>query len=229
MINYLYFGADNNGYLLFGAVIVVAFVIAGLRSFFEKRSQRKRRNAFQQLANQHGLTFKEKVDPDFLPGCGLTRQGDKRRADNLLQGEMEGVSYYCFDFHHRHALDQDDEDRSQTVVIFECEDSYIPTFALTPKNIADRLATVFGYQDINFGTHKTFSDRYLLRGENELAIRDFFHSARLNFLEENLGHTLEGNEGHFFVYNRLKMVEPEQLQQFLGQAYKMYKGVAAPS
>jgi hypothetical protein len=69
----------------------------------------------------------------------------------------------------------------QTVVYLEPVNLALPMFSLRPETLFHRMLSAFGYQDIDFGQRPEFSKQYILRGQNELAIRQTFNDRVLSF------------------------------------------------
>jgi hypothetical protein len=91
----------------------------------------------------------------------------------------------------------------------------VPFFSLRQENAFHRLATVFGYQDIDFGNRPLFSSKYLLRGPDEQAIRNTFTDALLTFYETNQGMATDGGGNQLFVFRSGHRAAPHELQGFM--------------
>ncbi|MEC9473853.1 MAG: hypothetical protein VX584_04130, partial [Actinomycetota bacterium] len=71
--------------------------------------------------------------------------------------------------------------------MLDAEDLQLPTFVIRPENLFHKIGSTFGYQDIDFDAHPTFSKRYLLRGPDEEAIRNTFTDEFLSSYERHKG------------------------------------------
>lgn len=69
----------------------------------------------------------------------------------------------------------------------------IPLFRLDKERIFDRIAGLAGFQDINIKGHEDFSRRFLLKGENQEEIKQFFSDELVLFFESHPYYHLESN------------------------------------
>ena len=90
---------------------------------------------------------------------------------------------------------------------------------------ADRIKGVLGMQDIDFQDHQEFSDAYILQGENEDAIRQFFGPTILDlFVNEKFINekSLEvAGAGNLVAFRKKGSLQPEELQNFVSEAYEL--------
>jgi hypothetical protein len=76
----------------------------------------------------------------------------------------------------------------------------------------------FGYQDIDFGQRPEFSKQYLLRGPDEIAIRQTFNDALLSFFESYSGTCFDGGTNQLFVFRAGHRFQPQEIQSQLALA-----------
>jgi hypothetical protein len=107
---------------------------------------------------------------------------------------------------------------NQSVVYFEPRDLRLPVFSLRPEGTFHKIMSAFGYQDIDFGNRPEFSKRYLLRGQDEPAVRNTFSEAALGFYEMNQGSCTDGGGNQIFVFRQGRRVEPLEAQSFVNWA-----------
>lgn len=67
-----------------------------------------------------------------------------------------------------------------------------------------------------------FSKRYILRGDNEEAIRSFFNAGVLEYYEQHLGLSSEGDGVKLIYYRTSKRVSPDKIQAFLQEGYDVF-------
>lgn len=63
-----------------------------------------------------------------------------------------------------------------------------------------------------------FSKKYLLRGDDELAIRELFTGDVLRFYEQHPGLITEGSGNKLLFYRDKIVVKPDSIQSFLDEA-----------
>jgi hypothetical protein len=107
------------------------------------------------------------------------------------------------------------------VACFQFEGPALPTFSLRPEHVWDKIGFWFGYQHIEFGSHLGFSRNYLLRGNDEAAIRRVFTDAVLAFYEQNPGLSTEGSGNLLLFYRHSVRVGPEGVCPFLDEGLKV--------
>ena len=95
-------------------------------------------------------------------------------------------------------------------------------FELRPAHVGHRLAKLFGYQDISFPDFPRFSKRYLLRGDNEEAIRNVFSDDVIAHLESLEGLHVFGEASELLIHRAGKRLRGYQLQGFLEEAFGVY-------
>ena len=84
------------------------------------------------------------------------------------------------------------ESHKHTLLIIELNKT-IPQFRLDKERIFHRIAGLAGFQDIDIYGHEDFSHRFLLRGNDEVAIRNFFTDRLILFFESHPYYHVESN------------------------------------
>jgi hypothetical protein len=200
-----------------GGIAFVALII-----FFIWWMEKKRTEALRQIATDLEFDFFPRGDAGLLRELSpfhLFAQGHSRRLYNLMRGQANKLEVDIFDFNYTIGAGQHQHTHSQTVVCFHLPDNSLPQFSMRPESIWHKIGTWFGYQDINFETHPTFSRKYLLRGREEDAIRDLFGPEVLDYFEGTNGVSLEGG-GDLLVYYRTgKRTDPRQVRSLLEDGF----------
>jgi hypothetical protein len=152
-----------------------------------------------------------------LTGLPLFSQGRSKKITGLMRGRARDREVALFDYtyitgsgKHRHTW-------RQTVAGFRFDGPPLPKFVLRPEHLFHKLGSLFGYQDIDFDSHPAFSKRYLLRGDDEPAVRHAFTSEVLEFFEANPGLTVEGADGRLVVYRPGHRAKPEAVRDLLDE------------
>ena len=101
---------------------------------------------------------------------------------------------------------------------------------LTPEGFFARVGAMLGFQDIDFEENKQFSRAFVLKGEDEPAIRNFFDLESLDFFSQRTAIYLEGN-ADCFIYLECKKREkilagrrmsPAEIRDFMAAGYEVY-------
>ena len=79
-----------------------------------------------------------------------------------------------------------------------------------------KMLSAFGYQDIDFGQRPEFSNKYLLRGQDETSIRHAFNDRVLAFYESYAGTSTDAGGNQLFVFRSGYQVEPQEIPGYVG-------------
>ena len=200
----LYFG---------GAAILIALIIALVKYF-----ERKRREALRDWSRLMGYSFSEKGDDDLklsLSRFHLFSKGHSRKIRNVMTRRSDETEITLMDYRYTTGGGKNSHTWNQTVISYRCPRLSLPPFALRPENIFHKIGGAFGYEDIDFDAHPLFSKQYLLRGPDEVAIRQLFTQSRLEFYGRNKGLCTEGDGDQLIFYRSSKRVAPEKLRAFI--------------
>jgi len=158
-----------------------------------------------------------------LEKFGLFNQGHSKSITNAMYGDTEGTKTAVFDYRYTVGGGKNQQTFNQTVVYFEPLNVNLPFFSLRPEHVFHKLISAFGYQDIDFGNHPTFSSKYLLRGPDEPALRGLFNDALLGFYEANLGLSADGGGNQLFIFQQNYRQPPEQIQTTVNAALQLQR------
>lgn len=156
-----------------GAVVGVAALSWGISSYFA----RKRREAWQAVAQQTGLAFLPDAQGvrDRLSGFKICNLGHSRKAINSLVGQMHGFEVTLFDYRYTTGSGKNRRVHNQTLCAVRHPSLRLPHFFVRRQlKLWDALGKVFGGQDINFDEDPAFSRSFVLQGEDEAAVRRAF-------------------------------------------------------
>lgn len=197
-------------------VLVIGLVVAV--SLYQRKRARERTEQIRAVAPMLGWQFVETPPFNWIPNLdkfSLFTSGHSKAIRNMLYGEANGVKAALFDYEYVVGSGKNRTTYNQSVAYFEPRDLSVPFFSLRQENAFHKLATVFGYQDIDFGNRPLFSGKYLLRGPDEQAIRNTFTDALLTFYETNQGLATDGGGNQLFVFRSGHRAAPHELQGFM--------------
>jgi len=203
------------------AFALFSVAVGGTAVYISLAGEKKRRAALAQVALMLGFSYLDKVPEATLAGLGnfpLFRHGHSKSGRNLMEGKSADAPVTLLDYQYTTGGGKDSHTARQTVAIYRGAATGLPQFSLTPEHWWDRVAQVFGYQDIDFEASEEFSKRYLLRGPDEAAIRSAFGAEALGFFAQNPGWSVESFGGSLAVYHAGKRCKPEEIQPFLSEA-----------
>ena len=167
--------------------LIAGAALVGLAVFliiYNNKKEKERTRDLQQLAGTLGWSFSANAPLNMIAGLErftLFNQGHSKEIKNFMYGEAQGVKAAVFDFIYVTGGGKSRQTHFQTLVYLEPANMSLPVFALRPENLFHRMLSALGYQDIDFGQRPEFSRQYILRGQDEAAIRQTFDDRVLAF------------------------------------------------
>ena len=203
-------------------LFVVAFAaIALIVFFYNRKKERERTQSMQAIANQLRWNFVETAPMNMIAGLEnfhLFNQGHSKQIRNFMYGEANGVKAAVFDYIYVIGSGKNRTTHYQTVTYVEPANLRVPYFSLRPEGFFTKVLTAFGYQDIDFGQRPEFSKQYLLRGQDEMAIRQAFNDQVLSFFETYQGTCVDAGNNQLFVFRTNYRCQPQEVQNQLALA-----------
>ena len=193
--------------------------------FFGHLSQKRRTAAFQEQADQMGLSFVPNPDnsqPLKQFGFKLFSRGRNHRVTNLVEGDSGDVKISIFDYRYVIGGGRSTTTHRQTIIALQSTQLRCPEFTMRPKVFVDKIGSVIGFQDLNFESHPEFSKLFVLQGPDEAAIRDFLTPTAMEFFERHPKDSLEACSGAMFFYRVRAIRKPDELNELLTQAYEAF-------
>jgi hypothetical protein len=204
---------------LFFAIATLALV-----SMWASKKKRVIRNdGLQYIARQLGGQYSESGNLEILGKFAEALKAGvynslKGKASNLISGKYKNKSVAVFD--QTYAVNEGDSPSlyTQTFFMIEMTEANYPLFHLEPANIKFGLNEMINRplrQDINFVSHPQFSDRYILYGQNEQQLRQFFTPEILTFFEQSPAFTTIAGGIFLIIYKHYDKSEPKEIMQTL--------------
>jgi carbonic anhydrase len=207
-------------FFIFCLVLVVAaisYVVGNIR-------QRKRTEALQRVASDLGLAFFPQDNDQLyteLGWCDLFSRGRSQKLLNLMRGSSDGRYIAVFDNQHVTGSGRSKKTWRTTVALLRSDGPAMPRFLLRPEGTWDKISNWFGSADIDFNIRPQFSRSYVLRGDDEQAIRALFTEPLLEYFEQHPGLSTEGTGNTLLVYRLGRCVPPDGVSQFLTNAFEL--------
>ena len=194
-----------------------------------KKRMSQRQIRLQKLANTNGWSFDREVDwnTSYLRNFRFFDSRPIEMKSNCLQGlDAENnaqweISDIVFDEGALMALEV-----YQTTVQVVRVPTRIPQFIIDKEGLFDkvfnRVKVLSGSKgDINFKNYSGFSSKFLLSGEDEKAIREFFTEDLVKFLEENEIHHIESNGEALMIFKYLHIARTDEVKNMLDFAHNL--------
>jgi len=195
--------------------------IFALVFFYQRKKERERTEFMQTVANGLSWSFAAEAPMNMIAGLEhftLFNQGQSKQIKNFMYGEANGVKAALFDYVYVTGSGKNRSTHFQTVTYLEAANLRVPYFSLRPEGFFSKVLTAFGYQDIDFGQRPEFSKQYLLRGQDEMGIRQCFNDRVLAFFETYQGTSVDAGNNQLFVFRSGYRCSPQEVQNQLALA-----------
>jgi MFS superfamily sulfate permease-like transporter len=157
---------------------------------------------FREYADAHGLNYHSGKSLSFnqYRDFSFNLKGRLEYTENMMSGSVES-HWMIFN---EIVIDTDVETKSidtklQTVLLSFGQNK-IPKFTLELEGFIDKLRAYAGFNDINFDEYPVFSNKFLLKGPDENAVRNFFSEDLIELLESNPIYHIESNGSAIIIY-----------------------------
>jgi len=227
-LSVLFFAPVHNSglqtFLLTLLPVAVGIIIAVLLILYRRKQARARTQIMQAAAAQLGWTFSAAAPWYYLPGLDrftLFNQGHSKQILNMMRGEAGGTKAAVFDYLYITGSGRSTVRHYQTVVYLEPANLTLPYFSLRPERLMTKVLSAFGYQDLDFGQRPEFSRQYVLRGQDEPAIRQTFNDSVLSFYENYSGICTDAGGNQLFLFRGGYEFQPQEIRSYIGLALKV--------
>ena len=88
----------------------------------------------------------------------------------------------------------------------------IPCFTLDQEGFFEKVSALAGFKDIAIEKHADFSNRFYLRGDDDLAIQNFFTDNLVLFFESNPYYHVESNGASVLVYSKERVAGVKEIK-----------------
>jgi MFS superfamily sulfate permease-like transporter len=171
------------------------------------------------IASSYGWDFEPKktMAVNDFRGFKFSHSGKLSYAQNLISGHFETTRFIYSEIIYDKSADTIAADSMlpALLIVDKNEPSKWPIFTMEQETLMDKLVEVTGFPDIDFSDHPDFSDKFLLRGPNEEAIRKFFNPVILKMIENYPHYHLECNGSAIIIYRFDKKINEEELTSMM--------------
>jgi hypothetical protein len=212
-------------------IIVCAVPLALAVIYFVKERARKRKLAFEQFCLRNGFSVVDNASHPLLTIAEknlesdvqfeLFSKGRDRRFTMLAESHAVDSLTYLGEYLYNSGSGKNRTTYRHSIVAFVNQRKSLPYFSIRPESFIHRILESFGYQDIDLPYAPDFSKNFLLRGNDESAIRSVFTPGLVQAFERSKGICAEGNGQVFLVYSESKRIPIEKLDQFLIEARQL--------
>lgn len=192
----------------------------------------RRTAALTALATRIGWGFREDVPFDSIPNLDrfeLFTRGHGRKLRNLMTSPQGDPRAVVFDYTFTTGAGKSRQTHRQTVFYATSDRLDLPAFSIRPENVLHRIGELVGFQDIDIEGRPEFSRLFLLRGEQEAAIRACLPDAMLELMEQR-PRTCVAALGHELLYWRAgSYAAPDEIESLIAGGLELSTLLAKPS
>jgi len=203
----------------FVPLLVIGLILLGLVAYLSWLAEKKRREALAALARVLGWSFHPDRDPyhdEEYEHFEIFRKGHSRHAFNTLVGnvEIDGRRYpaKAGDFRYKVTSGSGKNRRTSTYtfsyLIFHLPFQNTPNLLIRPEGMLDKLAGVFGFDDIDFESEE-FSRRFHVQSSDRRFAYDVIHPRMMEFLLDVEAPIIDIENGRCCLSNGSARWKPE--------------------
>lgn len=205
-------------------LIIILPAIFAIIVIYAIQAEKKRKAAVQAAATEMGLAFTPTLigtDQQLFETFELAHVGDQREASSATIADSGELRMVLFDYKYTVGSGKNKTTRYYSVVMAVSNSLVLPQFSMTPESFFHRMASFFGFKDIDFDDDPAFSDQFLLKGENEGDIRSFFTPQRRAGLVPIGPISLEAHDHVFICYRTGKLSNAAHLRRMIEEGFKI--------
>ncbi|MCA9292426.1 MAG: hypothetical protein KDA20_01280 [Phycisphaerales bacterium] len=204
------------------AVAIPAFLVAAIASAII--AERRRKQELRAVAERLGLSYADKDDAALAPLRSATKlfdRGSARRFTSIMHGRIEDLSVYIFDYAYTTGTGEETQRHRQTMAAIFAEQSRAPKFELRPERVFHKVASFFGYEDIDVSDHPAFSRMFHLKGDDAQSVLNAFPTETCDRLMQAGKMCIESTGQWVIVYRPDKRLKPHEIDGFLREAFEL--------
>ena len=187
----------------FGIIVLVASIYGALAA-------RKRREGLFELARRLNLDFSPERNEQIADRFSFLKpfnEGHDRYAANVISGNYQQDEILAFDYHYATGSSKNRHDYNLSFFILTVPQSQFSQLTIRPEGFFDRVAEIFGSQDIKFESAE-FSKAFCVRSPDKKFAYDVCNSKMMEYLLANRDLSVEiENEVIALAFNARIAVE----------------------
>ncbi|MBX2798566.1 MAG: hypothetical protein KTR31_12870 [Myxococcales bacterium] len=187
-----------------------------------------RQQDLREFAERYGWTFDPTIhwDTELLSDFQFFETRPIEYRNNAITGElvpglMWEISDITFDEGALHAA----QVYHTTIGVIHLRTA-LPDFTLEKEEFFDRLMEFAGYRDIDFKLFPKFSSKFLLKGDDESELSEFFTEERLKFFEEEEVYHIESRGTRLLIFRYLRLGGAAELVRMVTFCRKLVRVLA---
>ncbi len=191
-----------------------------------------RTEALKNVAFQLGMDFQEKDEYKMialLRDFKLFRQGGSQHIYNILSktsGLLEEKTS-LFDYRYTISTGKSAHTYHQSVFFIQSKQLSLPQMLLKPENFFHKIGAWLGMQDIDFEEYPEFSDKNLLKGEDEGRIRSTLKTNEdvIRFFTVEKDWCLESIGFFMILYKEKILIDPPSIKLLFEKGMMLHENL----
>ena len=187
-----------------------------------RRRVTQRQMHLQRIAVENGWTFEREVDwnTSYLRNFNFFESRPIEGKNNVIRGTDDrfGTDWEIADVVFDEGAMLSLEVFHSTLQVVRLNKS-IPRFTIEKEGlfdkIFDRVKAISGFTDHDFKLYPNVSRKFLLMGDDDKALREFFNRDLVKFLEEHEIHHIESNGEALLIFKYLHIAPVDEMQNLL--------------
>ena len=189
-----------------------------------------RQNRLQSLANEKDYQYMNGVDwnTSYLKNFHFFEIRPIERKSNCVKGTFKDldISWEISDVTFNEGAAFTAEVFNTTLMVLKLNKK-IPIFTMEKEGVIeklfDRVMAFSGYKDIDFEMYSDFSNKFLIMGNNEMKIRNFFTDDIIRFFEKQQIYHLESNGEALLIFDKVKLARTDETIAFIDYGEQLAK------
>jgi hypothetical protein len=205
-------------------------VILGSVVMMARRAAERRAAEVRDTAARLGWTFRGEVPYNLIPDLDrfeLFRQGHSKKLRNVMTSPSGDPRAVLFEYSYVVSTGKSSHTYRQTVFYGTSDALRLPTFSVRPERFYHNIATMFGYQDIDLEVHPGFSERFLLRSDNEAEVRAVFAGPVAEFFEKHEGMCAAGKAHELLYWRPNRVAGTEGIEPLIAEGMELSRRFVA--
>lgn len=213
----------NPGFLIL--IIIPVAILGAVLAYFSYQAEKKRKQGLLDLAHKLGLNFDPTPDrhhDDEYAHFEVFRRGHSRKAYNTLAGaiNIDGKVYNIKmgDFTYKITSGSGKDQRTTTynfsymiLLMYQLD---MPSLLIRKEGMFDKLAGVFGFDDIDFESAE-FSRKFYVKSDDKKFAYDVITPRMMSFLLEDCPVTVDIEQRRCLLTDGIKRWEAEKIEMII--------------
>ncbi len=198
--------------------LIVGLAIFAPVGWYVATLQGRRAKAYQAFAAANGYQYvmsRPGEEAQYAWMLWLFGAGYSRQWRHEISGTLNGMAFTAFEYVYTIGGGRSQSTHTQAMIKWESAGAKLPEFTLGPESFFSRIGQALGASDIDFDDDAAFSRAYVLKGEDEAAVRTLFSSALRADLASKPGQHLAGAGATLFWWQYRGLPLPQYLADFL--------------